>query len=1057
MHESGRFDAEEALSPLKDFQRRTVDYVFDRLYENDDGTRRFLVADEVGLGKTMVARGVIARAIERLWESVDRIDIVYVCSNQAIARQNINRLNVLGERAIALPTRMTLLGLDQLVRHGTDCAKVNFFSLTPGTTFNLRSSTGLARERAFLFHLTADLVKLQSTLRRLLQVGASRESFDAQIKAISIDSVSSDLKKAFRDKCVREHLVKKLAELCREFFRKPMEILTETERRKRNELVGQLRGCLAHASVELLEPDLIILDEFQCFTELLHGEDDAAMLAQDLFEFKDRTGHEARTLLLSATPYQMLTLSSDTADEGNHYNEFLDVIQFLYGPHRGRRIAENLTRETERFRRSMLSLPDSKKEAKCHRLIVEKLLRVVMARTERIASTHKRDAMVTEPPVDVRIHSDDLRDAVAIARLARVVGAPCTIEYWKSAPYLLNFMRDYVLKNELKSHVGTSIGAELLSALEATRPSCIDRSHITSYRELCPRNGRMRALLDDVFADGLAEQLWIPPSLEYYRDEGTPRADLTKALLFSSWAMVPDAVAAVVSYEAERRMGMAQAGLNYFHPKGLRAIQFQRRDGRLTGLRAMLLIYPCPLLARIADPLGVVANHREQITYDAMRGYLEGRLRPKFERLQSSANQEAERSTWEWASPVVLDAIDGNRGGEWLDSDEGFVAGGDEKAWPDHVRALATSFQDSRVEGVVPERCLDLLIDLALGSPAICALRALRRIAPELEWDDPRLLAGAARIAWGFRTLFNINESVALLRKESKDRLWHGVLTYAARHNLQAVLDEYIHCLVESEGLVAAEPDARVNGVADAARRALSLRPSHVEVDDPKIDGDTFEVDRFRMRGRFAMRLADYKAEDGAVQRLTSVREAFNSPFRPFILATTSIGQEGLDFHPYCYRVYHWNLPSNPVDMEQREGRVHRYKGHAIRLNVADKHESAVRGSVTAPVDPWRAMFENAQESAEFDDGIVPFWICEGRIKVERRVLVLPYSKEATRLEWLKKSVAVYRLAFGQPRQDDLLAYLRVVGGDMTPEELDALQIRLSPAKEVREGPTEAG
>ena len=44
---------------------------------------------------------------------------------------------------------------------------------------------------------------------------------------------------------------------------------------------------------------------------------------------------------------------------------------------------------------------------------------------------------------------------------------------------------------------------------------------------------------------------------------------------------------------------------------------------------------------------------------------------------------------------------------------------------------------------------------------------------------------------------------------------------------------------------------------------------------------------------------------------------------------STSIGQEGLDFHTYCHAVVHWNLPSNPVDMEQREGRVHRYKGHA--------------------------------------------------------------------------------------------------------------------------------
>nr|WP_270246095.1 helicase-related protein [Coprococcus sp. AM11-30B] len=42
---------------------------------------------------------------------------------------------------------------------------------------------------------------------------------------------------------------------------------------------------------------------------------------------------------------------------------------------------------------------------------------------------------------------------------------------------------------------------------------------------------------------------------------------------------------------------------------------------------------------------------------------------------------------------------------------------------------------------------------------------------------------------------------------------------------------------------------------------------------------------------------------------------------RPFVLATTSIGQEGLDFHNYCCVIMHWNLPSNPIDLEQREGR----------------------------------------------------------------------------------------------------------------------------------------
>ena len=34
----------------------------------------------------------------------------------------------------------------------------------------------------------------------------------------------------------------------------------------------------------------------------------------------------------------------------------------------------------------------------------------------------------------------------------------------------------------------------------------------------------------------------------------------------------------------------------------------------------------------------------------------------------------------------------------------------------------------------------------------------------------------------------------------------------------------------------------------------------------------------------------------------------------------------------------HLNLPGNPVDLEQREGRIHRYKGHAVRRNVAAAH-----------------------------------------------------------------------------------------------------------------------
>src|SRR4051812_19185184 len=91
-----RPDVDEVCRSLRDFQRATVEYVYRRLYLDPDRINRFLVADEVGLGKTWIAKGVIAKAVAHLWDKKKRIDVLYICSNAEIARQNINRLN-LGE------------------------------------------------------------------------------------------------------------------------------------------------------------------------------------------------------------------------------------------------------------------------------------------------------------------------------------------------------------------------------------------------------------------------------------------------------------------------------------------------------------------------------------------------------------------------------------------------------------------------------------------------------------------------------------------------------------------------------------------------------------------------------------------------------------------------------------------------------------------------------------------------------------------------------------------------------------------------------------------------
>ena len=174
------------------------------------------------------------------------------------------------------------------------------------------------------------------------------------------------------------------------------------------------------------------------------------------------------------------------------------------------------------------------------------------------------------------------------------------------------------------------------------------------------------------------------------------------------------------------------------------------------------------------------------------------------------------------------------------------------------------------------------------------------------------------------------------------------------------------------------------------------------------------------------MRFGSEKAEsDTQAFRADQVRQSFNSPFWPFVLATTSIGQEGLDFHPYCHAIVHWNLPSNPVDLEQREGRIHRYKGHAVRKNVAQRYARALQRDC-GDADPWQKLFSLACDEPDRDSDLTPFWVypLEKGAVIERHVPTLPMSRESSRLPSLRRSLAVYRMVFGQPRQDDLVDYL---------------------------------
>ncbi|HMV30005.1 MAG TPA: helicase-related protein, partial [Anaerolineales bacterium] len=182
------------------------------------------------------------------------------------------------------------------------------------------------------------------------------------------------------------------------------------------------------------------------------------------------------------------------------------------------------------------------------------------------------------------------------------------------------------------------------------------------------------------------------------------------------------------------------------------------------------------------------------------------------------------------------------------------------------------------------------------------------------------------------------------------------------------------------------------------------------------------------------------------------VRSAFNSPFWPFVLATTSIGQEGFDFHNYCHAIVHWNLPTNPVDLEQREGRIHRYKGHAVRKNLAMSYAlKSLLSNMGDETDLWKVAFDRASiDRGVHTNDLSPYWVYSVKdgAKIERHIPVLPLSREQISLDFLKQSLAVYRMVFGQNRQEDLIAYLTShFTSEKLQDLLDNLRIDLNPPK----------
>jgi len=1091
MSETTDKEIEEAVGKideqLKPFQAASVDYVMDQIYSK--GQNKTLVADEVGLGKTIIAKGVIAKAVRDHKPKGRPFHVVYICSNQTLAYQNIAKLNPFGKSAKPV-SRLVYLAYNQ--GDPDKNIPLTLSSLTPSTSFYLTRSVGTKHERSIIYGLLlkyTDYRSLKAQLRNLMK-GTQRidkkrwsdfvKGYENKKNTILKPGIQTELKKRMDSIPFDSKVFPRSVDFLggreyKSFFNGLLALLKAQKGRSPEsylhfsyEIIRVLRLEIAKVCVNHLNADLFILDEFQRFNSLLDKDvtSEANELARVVLQNDD-----TRVLLLSATPFKPFTTQLEQLAGENHFGELKRIIQFLAGSN-GDKIWQNFNKSQSEFfkylRHPKLAL-NNRDNALAAKENFQTSFKQFISRNERMLLAKKQtDLVQSKSEGGIDVINDDIENFIALDRVVSAIpatngrasrGISSVMEFSKSAPYPLSYLYGYKLREVIDARQEDKA---FQKALFGHKSSWLSHDKIRQYKPIGVKkgvatypNGKLRMLANECFKHNAEFLLWIPPSLPLYTPFGLYKdaQDFSKILVFSGWTMVPRAVSTLLSYEVERRtvgaedlkMTQEKSKRKYFYKDSKRRrpsplINFKLTSSKVTdklsGMNPSLLIYPSPTLASLAKEVlySSSENSYKQVKYELVE-----RLKDVINRQIPSAslsNSDSIHSVPQWAIPALLDHycdIDalGNIG-RLVHSNTGT-----EKAvFSNLLKSLKDLLQEDTISISIDS--LSIVAEVAISAPANAAYLALS----DNFTDSNDLIIPSNKIASGFVSLFNKPESISAVRMKTSRSTdyWKQILEYCGAGNISSMLIEYTYLLKDGGGI------SNPKDAAESIASVSSVPSSTIDVD--LLKGKN-EIQKEKMRTHFATNFGDQRSESDATQsRMLSVRDTFNSPFRPFVLTSTSIGQEGLDFHTYCRKIFHWNLPHNAIDLEQREGRINRYKGLVIRNKV--KNLITKDFNLIEPL--WSQVFDQMEEICSEDrSGIEPFWYLEhGDSSIERFVPIHRLSKDKEKYDSLKRTLALYRLTFGQPRQEELVEALK--SENLDPEEMNQLVesmiLNLSPWKE---------
>ena len=753
----------DVLAYLKPFQRKTVEHV-DGLYRS--GARRVLVADEVGLGKTLVAKGVVATtAALRKEENDPFFKVVYVCSNSAIVNQNLSKLSVdedLVDRVDASNARLSMQHFtsyqnERIARDNN--SYIQLIPLTPGTSFNVSNGQGAVRERALIFAVLRRFRLFRDLTRKLENMFMApapsswrgwRDYYEREVtnepgyidKMLeSLEAYSGSLRE------VADYLVNRKD--------------TSDDRR----WIGRIRRDFALLSVEHLDPDLVIMDEFQRFRDLLDTESDTdlSIIAKKFLFSETRKDDPVRILLLSATPFKPFSTSAEdeTFFGDSAADDFLNLVSFLSKSSASQQdgFFKDIWKEYGIVLSQYVENLSDIAAVRIAKDNAEHSLRRLIARTERDGMGEYADIMKDCTANEhIMPETSDISAQLTVRRLFKRMGLDQTapVEYAESCPYLLSYLKGYKLGDKLLKAVEKNI--DVLPFKQENHKNArllwIQSSRIARFEKLNIPNTRFERLMEDVFETGnndfdASSLLWIPASRPYYTVKKGPFAGVkhfSKTLIFSSWTMVPRMASTLLSYEDERR-SVAFAyekghSYSYFDKDDvLEAEDVDVRDDdakklpskrlniyRDAGKGPALLLYPSVALASMVT----WPEYAEDATLDSMVKELAEQIREKLEKIigpqridQLSGSDDLR---WFLKATLLLEQDAGLPVDEFLTlikHDESLSA--PERRLADSWRAMTERSVNEL--GKIPEKLYTTLAKVALGSPAVCSMRMFNACA----------------------------------------------------------------------------------------------------------------------------------------------------------------------------------------------------------------------------------------------------------------------------------------------------------------------------------------